>query len=68
MREGKESKDISIGIIPLIVLLLAAGWVGFAVVSIIRNGNYIWLSVIAAAIVLGVGIAYLRHCLKSQSP
>jgi len=54
----KKPEEKSIGLIPLVVFLLATGWVGFVIGSIIRGEGYIWLAVIAGAAVIGVGIAY----------
>jgi hypothetical protein len=54
----KKPKGKSVGLIPLVVFLLATGWVGYVTVSIIKGEGYIWLAVIAGAAVIGVCIAY----------
>jgi len=54
----KKPQGKSIGLIPIVVFLLATGWVGFVIVTIIEGEGYIWLAVIAGAAVIGAGIAY----------
>jgi hypothetical protein len=57
-KEKEEPKGISIPLVPSIVLVVATVWVGFAIGCIVRGGSYIWLLVIAGAIVVGAITAY----------
>lgn len=59
----KKPREKSVGLIPLVVFLLATGWVSFILASLIKAGGFssqaaILLAVIAGAAVIGVGIAY----------
>jgi hypothetical protein len=58
-KDKEEPKGISIPLVPSIVLVVATVWVGFAIGCIVRGGSYIWLLVIAGAIVVGAITAYL---------
>jgi hypothetical protein len=58
-KEKEEPKGISIPLLPSIVLIVATVWVGFAIGCIVRGGSYIWILVIAGAIVVGAITAYL---------
>jgi len=62
----KKPKEKSIGLIPLVVFLLATGWVGYVTVSIIKGEGYIWLAVIAGAAVIGAGIAYFTFRAQTE--
>lgn len=59
----KKPREKSVGLIPLVVFLLATGWVSFILASLIKAGGFssqaaILLAAIAGAAVIGVGIAY----------
>ncbi len=59
----KKRRGKSVGLIPLVVFLLATGWISFVLASLIKAGGFsaqaaILLAAIAGAVFVGVGIAY----------
>lgn len=59
----KKRKGKSVGLIPLVVFLLATGWISFVLASLIKAGGFssqaaILLAAIVGAVIVGVGIAY----------
>lgn len=68
MKLPKLPKEMSIGLIPFIVFLVATIGVGFAIGSIFITGGYIWLAVILGSGVVGVGVAYLITATRHKVP
>ncbi len=52
----RDSKGISIAIVPLIVIVVAIIGYGYLIGGVIKGGDYILVAVIAGAAVIGAGI------------
>jgi len=63
----QRAEGITVGLLPLLLLLITTAWVGFLSVLLIKDEGIHWLAGIMAAASMGSGIVYFTMLAQSNS-